>query len=62
MLIYIDLLVLLAIRNYNLEGKDCHYVQICTLLDHKGLTEKEEVVLRLQISLANEKCSIYLNH
>ena len=37
MLIYIDFSVLSAIRNYDLEGKDSHCVEICTQPDLKGL-------------------------
>ena len=39
MLIYIDFSVLSAIRNYDLEGKDSHCVEICTQPDLKGLNE-----------------------
>ena len=42
MLIYIDLSVLSAIRNYDLEGKDCHCVQICTQPVHKGLKQNSD--------------------
>ena len=37
MLIYIDFSVLSAIRNYDLEGKDSHCVEICTQPDLKGI-------------------------
>ena len=37
MLIYIDLSVLSATRNYDLKGKDSHCVEICTQPDLKGL-------------------------
>ena len=40
MLIYIDLSVLSATRNYDLEGKDSHCVQICTQPDLKGFSNK----------------------
>ena len=43
MLIYIDLSVLSATRNYDLEGKDCHCVQFCTHPVLKGLKGEEEV-------------------
>ena len=38
MLIYIDLSVLSATRNYDLEGKDSHCVEVCTQPDLKGLS------------------------
>ena len=45
MLIYIDFSVLSAIRNYDLEGKDSHCVEICTQPDLKGLIPQEEAGL-----------------
>ena len=47
MLIYIDLSVLSATRNYDLEGKDSHCVEICTKPDLKGLIIKTEAEVEM---------------